>query len=43
MALGRSVAVTVLLLAARMAAGGGLLEGAPVERRIELSGSTRST
>ena len=38
MALGRSVAVTVLLLAARMAAGGGLLEGAPVERRIELSG-----
>ena len=38
MALGRSVAVTVLLLAARFAAGGGLLEGAPVERRIELSG-----
>ena len=38
MGLGRSVAVAVLLLAARMAAGGGLLEGAPVERRIELSG-----
>ncbi len=38
MGLGRSVAVAVLLLAARIAAGGGLLEGAPVERRIELSG-----
>ena len=38
MALGRSVAVTVLLLAAHLAAGGGLLEGAPVERRIELAG-----
>ena len=38
MGLGRSVAVALLLLAARVAAGGGLLEGAPVERRIELSG-----
>ncbi len=38
MALGRSAAVAVLLLSARMAAGGGLLEGAPVERRIEISG-----
>ena len=38
MGLGRSVAVAVLLLAARMAVGGGFLEGAPVERRIELSG-----
>ena len=38
MGLGRSVAVAVLLLAARIAASGGLLEGAPVERRIELSG-----
>ena len=38
MGLGRSVAVAVLLLAARIAVGGGLLEGAPVERRIELSG-----
>lgn len=38
MGLGRSVAVAVLLLAARVAVGGGLLEGAPVERRIELSG-----
>ena len=38
MGLGRSVAVAVLLVAARAAAGGGFLEGAPVERRIELSG-----
>ena len=38
MGLGRSVAVAVLLLAARAAAAGGFLEGAPVERRIELSG-----
>ena len=38
MTLGRSVAVAVLLLAARMAFGAGFLEGAPVERRIELSG-----
>ena len=38
MALGRSGVVAVLLLAAHLAAGGGLLEGAPVERRIELAG-----
>ena len=38
MGIGRSVAVAVLLLAARMAAGAGFLEGAPVERRIALSG-----
>lgn len=38
MGFGRSVAVAVLLLAARAAAGGGFLEGAPVERRIEISG-----
>ena len=38
MALGRSVAVAVLLLAARMAVGAGFMEGASVERRIELSG-----
>lgn len=38
MGLGRSAAVAMLLLAARAAAGGGFLEGAPVERRIELSG-----
>ena len=39
MGLGRSAAIAViLLLAAYVAAGGGLLEGAPVERRIELSG-----
>ena len=38
MGLGRSAAVAVLLLAARMAFGAGFLEGAPVERRIELSG-----
>ena len=38
MTLGRFVAVAVLLLAARMAFGAGFLEGAPVERRIELSG-----
>ncbi len=38
MGLGRSVAFAVLLLAARIAAGGGFLEGAPVERRIEISG-----
>ena len=38
MRIGRSVTVATLLLAAHVAAGGGLLEGAPVERRIELSG-----
>ena len=38
MKIGRSVTVAALLLAAHVAAGGGLLEGAPVERRIELSG-----
>ena len=32
------MAVAVLLVAARLAAGAGFLEGAPVERRIELSG-----
>ena len=32
------MAVAVLLLAARIAVGGGFLEGAPVERRIEFSG-----
>ena len=39
MGLGRTAAIAVLLLAAHVAAGGGLLEGAPVERRIELSGA----
>ena len=38
MRIGRSVTVATLLLAAHVATGGGLLEGAPVERRIELSG-----
>ncbi len=38
MGLGRIAAIAVLLLAAHVAAGGGLLEGASVERRIELSG-----
>ena len=38
MRIGRSVTVATLLLAAHVAAGGGFLEGAPVERRIELSG-----
>ena len=38
MVLRPSVAFAVLLLAAHMAAGAGFLEGAPVERRIELSG-----
>ena len=39
MGLGRNAAIAVLLLAAHVAAGGGLLEGAPVERRIELAGA----
>ena len=38
MVLRPSVAFAVLLLAAHMAAGAGFLEGAPVERRIELTG-----
>ena len=38
MGLGRCAAIAVLLLAAHLAAGGGFLEGAPVERRIDLSG-----
>ena len=38
MKIGRSVTVATLLLAAHVAAGGGLLEGAPIERRIKLSG-----
>ena len=38
MRIGRSVTVATLLLAAHVAAGGGFLEGTPVERRIELSG-----
>ena len=38
MGLGRCAAIAVLLLAAHVAAGGGFLEGAPVERRVELSG-----